>query len=145
MAERTDLMQKMAVHSGQLANVAAWADRLQQNITEEHQRYLKFVTAVYLGVNTAWQMAVGMVASYPSFLDYTVIEVLAAAKGEPSFDALLGHTAGATDGWTWNHVEQYVRRIHVANLFTYVPFLPAVQQKMLCTQAQCDSSSQPDA
>ena len=50
LMERNSLLDRMATHSDQLANVRVWAERLQQNIVEEHEMYIQFVAATYLGV-----------------------------------------------------------------------------------------------
>lgn len=50
--ERMQLLNNMAQHSQQLQMVEAWADRLKQNIKEEHRTYLESVTAGYLGVSS---------------------------------------------------------------------------------------------
>ena len=49
--ERMQLLNNMAKHSQQLQMVEAWADRLKQNIKEEHRTYLESVVAGYLGVS----------------------------------------------------------------------------------------------
>ena len=46
------LVHDMAQHSQQLNKVGAWAERLQQNILEEHSTYLQSVAAGYLGVRS---------------------------------------------------------------------------------------------
>lgn len=50
-SERITLMHDMAMHSQQLQKVEVWAERLKQNILEEHQCYLQTITAAYLGVS----------------------------------------------------------------------------------------------
>lgn len=50
LMERNSLLDRMATHSDQLANVRVWAERLQQNIVEEHEMYIQSVAATYLGV-----------------------------------------------------------------------------------------------
>lgn len=51
-SERIKLMQQMAENSQNLSEVGAWAERLRQNILEEHQMYLSNMTAIYLGVRS---------------------------------------------------------------------------------------------
>ena len=51
-SERITLMHDMATHSQQLQKVEALAQRLKQNIVEEHQCYLQTITAAYLGVSS---------------------------------------------------------------------------------------------
>lgn len=49
--ERTQLIHNMAHHKEQLELVQAWARRLKQNVCEEHQAYLRTMTAAHLGVS----------------------------------------------------------------------------------------------
>ena len=50
LKEREVLIDRMVSHSDQLANVRVWAERLQQNIAEEHEMYVQNLTATFLGV-----------------------------------------------------------------------------------------------
>lgn len=57
LAERNSLLDRMSKHSHNLTNVQAWAERLQQNIAEEHEMYIQAVTAQYLGVSPAYMQS----------------------------------------------------------------------------------------
>ena len=90
-------------------------------------------SALLLQVNTAWQVAAATVASYPFLPNYIITEALAASRGEPSFEELVIQQCTSRRHLTWNHINQYNRILHLGNLLTYVPFLPAVSQKLLCS------------
>ena len=49
-SERTALLQRMCQHSHQLSEMRILAAQLQANITETHDGYLQYATALYLGV-----------------------------------------------------------------------------------------------
>lgn len=51
LKERESLIDCMFTHSNQLSNVRIWAERLQQNIAEEHEMYVQNLAASYLGVS----------------------------------------------------------------------------------------------
>ena len=50
-SERIHLTSQMTQHSQQLQNVQAWAQRIQQNVQEEHAIYVQSAVAGYLGVS----------------------------------------------------------------------------------------------
>ena len=51
--ERNALLDRMATHNDQLANVKIWAERLQQTVCEEHEILAQNLVASYLGVRLA--------------------------------------------------------------------------------------------
>ena len=50
-SERTQLVHNMACHKEQLEQVNVWAERVKQTVIEEHQAYLRTMTAAHLGVS----------------------------------------------------------------------------------------------
>ena len=50
-SERTQLVQNMTCHKEQLEQVNIWAERVKQTVIEEHQAYLRTMTAAHLGVS----------------------------------------------------------------------------------------------
>ena len=50
-SERTQLVRNMISHKEQLEKVKIWAERVKQTVIEEHQAYLRTMTAAYLGVS----------------------------------------------------------------------------------------------
>ena len=49
--ERQALLHSMGTHSSKLSKVKGWAERLQENVVEQHQAYLQMLQALYLGVS----------------------------------------------------------------------------------------------
>ena len=48
--ERRALLQALAMRDSKLAKLKDCSERLQQNVTEQHQAYLQMLQALYLGV-----------------------------------------------------------------------------------------------
>ena len=88
---------------------------------------------LWLQVLTGWQAALVFVTSYPCLPNRLMSEALAEKHGEPCVQASQGVQRATNQCLTWNHVNQYTRTISVGNMFSSVPFLPNVSQRLLCS------------
>lgn len=104
------------------------AEQLRINAAEEYSVFLQSFCALWRGVQTSKQRAIGMVHSYP-FVPHKdkVMNALAEMHNEPSVETLLNNTSKSDldHSVDWQKVTNYLQTVNMSNMHMHVPLLPA--------------------
>lgn len=126
--------------SDKLSKLSTWAEQLQKNGAEEYRTYMQWAIAVFRGITTCRQGAIGIVYAYPlTNRNIQICEALATLKDEPSVQELLEDTtvSDAQHVTNWEQVVKFAKGVKPEQIPYYNKFVGRSVGDLQLTHAGC--------